>query len=78
MSKKKRKAPKTGPVWRMSAEEATLAGKPRYNGFACGSGAHGDCKYNRTKAKRDWRKEIRNERASGEALSSFIGLPAHS
>ena len=51
MSKKNRKVPGTGPVWRLSAEEATLAGKPRFNGFACGHGAHGDRKYNRTRAK---------------------------
>lgn len=56
--------PKSGPIWRMSAEEATLAGKPRYNGFACGSGAHGDRKYNRTRATRAWQKEIRNEGTS--------------
>lgn len=31
--------------------------KPRYNGFACGYGAHGKCGYNRNKEKRkgfDW------------------------
>lgn len=61
--RKKQKAPKAGPVWRMSAEEATLAGKPRYNGFVCGSGPHGDLKYNRTKAKRNWRRDIRSEGA---------------
>ena len=64
MSKKNRKVPGTGPVWRLSAEEATMAGKPRYNGFACGHGAHGDTKYNRTCAKRTWQKEIRNEGTS--------------
>lgn len=61
---KNRKVPKTGPVWRMSAEEATLAGKPRYNGFACGSGAHGDAKYNRKREKRTWQRELRNEGTS--------------
>lgn len=69
--KKKRKPPKTGPAWRMSVEEATLAGKPLYNGFACGNGVHGDCKYNRAKAKRDWRNEIRNERASRGPLELY-------
>ena len=46
MSKKRKKAhpvqavkPKSDVVWRQSAEEATLASKPRYNGFACGHGA---------------------------------------
>lgn len=67
--KKNRKAPKAGPIWRMSAEEATLAGKPRYNGFACGSGPHGDTKYNWKRADRAWRKEIRNE---GTSRGPFI------
>ena len=54
MSKKRKKAhpvqaakPKSDVVWRQSAEEATLAAKPRYNGFACGHGAHGSVKYSR-------------------------------
>ena len=41
MSKKRKKAhpvqavkPKSDVVWRQSAEEATLASKPRYNGMA--------------------------------------------
>ena len=72
-SKKSRKAPKNGPVWRLSAEEATLAGKPRFNGFACGSGVHGDRKYNRTHAKQAWQKEIRNERASTRGPLEFTG-----
>ena len=64
MSKKKRKTPKGNVVWRQSAEEATLAKKPRYNGFACGHGAHGSAKYDRTKAKRAWQKTLRQEGAS--------------
>lgn len=32
--------------------------KPRFNAYQCGSGSHGDTKYNRTKAKRSARKEI--------------------
>ena len=47
MSKKRKRAhpvqsakPKDAVVWRQSAGEATLAAKPRYNGFACG---HGGC-----------------------------------
>ena len=71
-SKKRRKAPKTGPVWRLSAEEATLAGKPRFNGFACGSGVHGDCKYNRIRAKQAWQKEMRNEGTSRGPLDFFM------
>ena len=44
MSKKRKKVhpvqpskPKGNVVWRQSAEEATLASKPHYNGFACGA-----------------------------------------
>lgn len=64
MSKKrKRKVPKTGAVWRQTADEATLAQNPRYNGFACGHGAHGSAKYNRTKENRAWQKQLRQEGA---------------
>lgn len=55
---------KTGAVWRMTAAEATLAHKPRYNGFACGHGVHGEMKYSRAKAKRVWRKQFDREGAS--------------
>lgn len=67
MSKKhkraKRKAAKaqktaSNVVWHQSAEEATLVKKPRYNGFACGHGAHGSAKYDRNKQKREWRKQL--------------------
>ena len=51
-------------VWRQTAEEAARAAKPRYNGHACGHGAHGDAKYNRAKAKRAWRNQIGREGAS--------------
>ena len=64
VSKKTKRAncvPKTGAVWHLSAEEATLAKKPRYNGYACGHGAHGDAKYNRAKQKRVWKSAIRQE-----------------
>ena len=45
MSKKKRKTPpKEGPVYRLTAEEATLLGRPRYNGYAIGHGPHGKAK----------------------------------
>lgn len=64
MSQKKRSMPKGNVVWHQSAEEATLAGKPRYNGFACGHGAHGDAKYNRAKTKRSWQAQMRREGAS--------------
>lgn len=51
-------------VWRQSAEEATLSGRPRYNGYACGHGAHGPAKYSRMKAKRNWQRQLRQEGAS--------------
>ncbi|WP_165048480.1 MULTISPECIES: hypothetical protein [unclassified Adlercreutzia] len=65
MSKKRRAGARgsSNVVWRQSAEEATLARKPRYNGFACGHGAQGDVKYNRARAKRSWRDQMRQEGA---------------
>lgn len=45
-------------VFYMSAEEATLARKPHYNGFAGGYGAHGDAKYNRCRERRAWKREM--------------------
>ena len=51
MPRRKPEAPKEGPVWKLSAVEATLQAKPHYNGFACGHGAHGDSKYNRAKER---------------------------
>lgn len=51
-------------VWRQSVEEATLARKPHYNGFACGYGAHGSSKYNRAQTKRAWHKQMGQEGAS--------------
>ena len=58
--KKKRKVPKTGPVWKKTAEEATLDMMPKYNAHACKTGAHGDSKYNRAKEKRKWKREFGN------------------
>ena len=72
MSKKRnrKKLPTaTGVVWRQSAEEATLASKPLYNGFACGHGAHGSKKYQRSKVKQAWRKQLRQE---GAPRGSFL------
>ncbi|MGN0038392.1 MAG: hypothetical protein ACI36Y_04555, partial [Coriobacteriales bacterium] len=57
MSKARRRPPKSGPVWQVSALEATRLKKPRYNGWACGTGVHGDVKYNRAKEKRNWNRE---------------------
>ena len=58
MSRKAKRMPKRGAVWHLSAEEATLVKKPRYNGFACGHGAHGDTKYNRARANRAWKRDM--------------------
>lgn len=64
---------KTGAVWRQSADEATLAQNPRYNGFACGHGAHGDRKFNRAKASRAWKAQLRQEGASqGSFLFALV------
>ncbi len=65
-----------GPVWRQSAEEATLAQNPRYNGFACGHGAHGDRKFNRAKANRAWKAQLRQEGASRGSFPFFRGTAA--
>lgn len=69
--RKRRSAPSGTVVWRQTAEEATLAAKPRYNGYACGHGAHGDAKYSRAKAKRAWRAQIGRE---GASRGSFLFL----
>lgn len=52
-NKKNKKYTREGSVFYMSAEEATLAAMPKYNGYAGKSGVHGDTKYNRRKAQRD-------------------------
>ena len=57
-------AARANVVWHQTAEEATLAHKPRFNGYACGHGAHGDAKYNRAKDKRAWRERGGQEGAS--------------
>lgn len=63
MPKKRRRIPKDGPVWRRSSEEATLDKMPKYNAHACGTGPHGDAKYNRAKQKRAWQKELDRQEA---------------
>lgn len=53
---KKNKAPK-GNVIIIDAVTVWESQKPRYNGFACGYGAHGKRKYDRNQMKRksfDW------------------------
>lgn len=69
LRKRKKRVAKTGSVWHMSAEEATLATKPHYNGYACGYGVHGDAKYNRAKQKRAWKAQLRQE---GAPRGSFL------
>lgn len=65
MSKKKKKkqmkVSKNGPVWKKTAEEVTLSQMPKYNAYAGGYGSHGDRKYNRNKAKRDFQKRLNDE-----------------
>ena len=46
-SKRARHVSGKGAVWHMSSEQATLAKMPKYNGYACGYGAHGNTKYHR-------------------------------
>lgn len=54
------KITKKDVVFYMSAEENTLRQMPKMNGFQTGHGIHGDRKYNRTKSKRQWKKETKN------------------
>ena len=58
MPKKRRHVSKDGPVWRRSAEEATLDRMPKCNAHACEPARTGGAKYNRAKQKRAWRKEL--------------------
>lgn len=51
-------ANKKNVVFYMSAEENTLRQMPKMNGFQTGYGAHGSTKYNRTKSKRQWKREL--------------------
>ena len=60
MAKGKNSVPKSGAVWRMSGVEAALSRKPRYNPYACGTGVHGDTKYNRAKERRRFRNDLEN------------------
>ena len=47
-----------GAIWHLTAVEATLACKPRFNAYACGHGVHGNTKYDRSQVKREFRREI--------------------
>ena len=63
MAKKKRTYLKNDTsVFRMSAEDATLSKMPKYNAYAGGYGAHGKNKYDRNKEKRDFKKDIDENR----------------
>lgn len=73
MPRKKRKAPKNGPVWKMSAEEVTLSKMPKFNAHACGTGAHGDVKYNRAKQKRAWQRELNRQETRNRGSLPFLG-----
>ena len=70
--KKKRAIPKSGPVWHRSSEQATLDQMPKYNAHACGTGPHGDAKYNRAKQKRNWQREIARESARSRGRFPFL------
>ena len=63
-SKRARHVSSKGTVWHMSSEQATLAKMPKYNGYACGYGAHGNAKYHRAKSKRAWKAQMQKEGAS--------------
>ena len=63
-SKRARHVSGKGAVWHMSSEQATLAKMPKYNGYACGYGAHGNAKYHRAKSKRAWKAQMQKEGAS--------------
>ena len=63
-SKRARHVSGKGAVWHMFSEQATLAKMPKYNGYACGYGAHGNAKYHRAKSKRAWKAQMQKEGAS--------------
>ena len=54
MSKKKSKTEKIGVI---TSQQIFDAQKPKWNGWSCGDGAHGDRKYNRRKAEREFRRD---------------------
>lgn len=56
MSKKNKR---TRKVSEMTIDAMTIwnAQKPRYNGYACGHGTHGDTKYNRRKVRKMLERE---------------------
>ncbi len=66
--RKHQHAPKDNVVWKQTAEEATLANKPYINAYACGHGVQGDTKYNRTKEKRAWKRDLQEGASRGSFL----------
>lgn len=66
--RKHQHAPKDNVVWKQTAEEATLASKPYLNAYACGHGVQGDTKYNRTKEKRAWKRDLQEGASRGSFL----------
>lgn len=70
---KKKRIPKSGPVWRRSAERATLDKMPKYNAHACGTGPHGDAKYNRAKEKQAWERELGRQGTRNRGSLPFGG-----
>lgn len=73
MPKKKIRAPKSGPVWKRTAEQATLDRMPKFNAHACGTGAHGDAKYNRARQKSIWQREMNQEGTHTRGFLPFLG-----
>lgn len=49
-------------VFHMSSEEATLAQMPYIDGFVCRGGIHGDTKYNRRAAQKEFRTLLNEDR----------------
>lgn len=45
-------------VFHMDAVDATRAKMPRYDGFVCRGGVHGDTRYNRRKFKAETRRIV--------------------
>lgn len=72
--RKHQHAPKGNVVWKQTAEEVTLANKPYINAYACGHGVQGDTKYNRTKEKRAWKRDLQE----GASRGSFLYLAKRS
>jgi hypothetical protein len=49
MSKKKKKF----SIGKITSEQQFEMSKPKWNGYNCGTGVHGDVSYNRRKFKKD-------------------------